>query len=163
MLTQLKQFVPSKVCLACDGCCRFMLADSDWRPKADGRQPAEGTDAQGFIKTASDAKPCRCIYLNRQDNTCGIYLQRPFECALYPFVISRHKGALRMYVHLACPYIQEKEVSEELDAYIAYLKDFFAKDSTKEQLRKNISILHDYSAYEQELRSLFDIEVDAHA
>ena len=29
----LKQFVPSEVCLKCNGCCRYKQADSVWRPK----------------------------------------------------------------------------------------------------------------------------------
>jgi Fe-S-cluster containining protein len=32
MLKNFKQFVPSNVCLKCDGCCRFKESDSRWRP-----------------------------------------------------------------------------------------------------------------------------------
>lgn len=32
MLQNFKQFVPSNVCLSCDGCCRFKQSDSRWRP-----------------------------------------------------------------------------------------------------------------------------------
>ena len=56
----LKQFVPSEVCLKCKGCCRYKEADSAWRPKL-GAGDQEGLaalitagdvlDAQAYIKT----------------------------------------------------------------------------------------------------------------
>lgn len=157
MSPSLKQFVPSEVCLACDGCCRFQLADSPWRPKAGDQEILEGVDPQGYLKATLVGTHYQCIHFNSKDHTCGVYAQRPFECSLYPFILSKTKQGLKMYVHLACPYIQEQETKEELAAHIKYVQDYFNQSHIKDFLRNNSRLLHDYSQFESELRFLFDI------
>src|ERR1700685_2495848 len=94
----LKQFVPSEVCLKCDGCCRYKSADSIWRPKlgADDREnlaalitASDVLDDQDYVKTIQNCGKHFCQFLNQADNTCGIYTKRPFECSFYPFIISQ--------------------------------------------------------------------------
>jgi uncharacterized protein len=159
MSSPLKQFVPSTVCLKCEGCCRFLLSDSPWRPKTGQQEAVEGIDQEGYIKTASKDGHHQCGYFNKIDSTCSIYSQRPFECSLYPFVVSGEGRQVKVYMHLACPYVQEKEVSEELQNYIAYLKEYFAQASTRMFLKNNSRLLHDYRAFAPELKFLFTIEV----
>ena len=159
MINPLKQFVPSSVCLQCEGCCRFQLSDSPWRPKTGQQEIQDGTDEAGYIQTTPQGHHHQCTFFNKTDSTCNIYLKRPFECALYPFVVSGNPKGVKLYMHLACPYIQEKEVSRELQDYGAYLKEFFAQPQTKAFLKENGRLLHDYSPFETELRFLFNIEV----
>jgi Fe-S-cluster containining protein len=159
MISQLKQFVPSSVCLKCEGCCRFQLADSPWRPKAGQQEITEGLDAAGYLKTIPQDNHYQCVYFNKVDSTCGVYSKRPFECAVYPFVISQSAQGFKVYMHLACPHIQDKETSQELKEYVAYLRDFFNYPSTLEFLKKNNRLLHDYSEFEPELKLLFKVEV----
>ncbi len=159
MTGQLKQFVPSSACLKCDGCCRFRLSDSPWRPKAGEQELQEGTDSQGYVKTIPQAGHHQCIFFNKTDNTCEIYVQRPFECALYPFVLSQTAKGLEVYAHLACPYIQDQEQSPQLQEYVTYLKEFFGLPRIRSFLEINGSLLHDYTSFQQELKFLFTIEV----
>jgi uncharacterized protein len=159
MTIPLKQFVPSSVCLKCEGCCRFLLSDSPWRPKTGQGELTEGIDIEGYVKTVPQDSHHQCGYFNKTDSTCTIYEKRPFECSLYPFVVSGEGPHIKVYMHLACPYVQEKEVSVELQNYIGYLKDYFSQGSTKAFLRDNSRLLHDYSAFEAELKFLFMIEV----
>ncbi len=155
----LKQFVPSDVCLKCDGCCRFNLADSPWRPKAGDQELLHGVDPQGYLKTVWEGSHHQCIHFNPKDHTCGIYGQRPFECSLYPFILSKTNQEIKMFVHLACPYVQEQETKESLSQYISYMETFFLQPSIKVFLKNNSRLLHDYSPFEAELRFLFNVEV----
>ena len=140
----LKAFVPSRVCLKCDGCCRYKEADSIWRPA-------------GGIKTIQTCERHFCEFFNGKDNTCGIYAKRPFECALYPFILSQTPDAVKVYVHLACPYVQDHLPRADYVAHVAYLKEFFRRGDIREFLSRNKSMFHDYSVYAVELLYLFDL------
>jgi Fe-S-cluster containining protein len=95
----IKQFIPQEVCLKCQGCCRFKEQDSVWSPclldeeiqnfldknipplclSLDKKlMPIPNTQGQGHI----------CPLFDVQVNKCKIYEFRPFECQLYPFLIS---------------------------------------------------------------------------
>ena len=141
----LKSFVPSEVCLKCDGCCRYKEADSIWRPA-------------GGIKTIQTCGKHFCEFFNGKDNTCGIYAKRPFECSLYPFIISKTPDAVEVYAQLSCPYVQDYLPHADFDAYVAYLKEFFSRAKTKEFLSRNKAMFQDYSLYAPELLHLFDLE-----
>jgi hypothetical protein len=162
----LQQFVPSEVCLKCDGCCRYKEPDSAWRPKLGQEDQsnlaalitaADVLDKQGYIKTIQSCGEHFCRFLNGGDNTCGIYTKRPFECSLYPFIISQETDAVKVYVHLACPYVQEHLPRANFDAYVVYLKEFFHLAPTIEFLSRNKAMFHDYSVYAPELLHLFDL------
>jgi Fe-S-cluster containining protein len=162
----LKQFVPSEVCLKCDGCCRYKEADSIWRPKlgADDRDSlaalitaGDVLDTQGYIKTIQTCGKDFCRFLNGTDSTCGIYTKRPFECSLYPFIISQAQDAVKVYVHLSCPYVQDHLSRADYDAYVVYLKEFFRREDIREFLFRNKAMFHDYSSYAPELLHLFDL------
>ena len=157
MSLPLKQFVPSAVCLQCDGCCRFQLADSAWRPKVGEQEILEEMDAAGYLKTIPVDDHHHCVFFNKSDHTCSVYERRPFECALYPFVLSKTPQGIKLCVHLACPYVQETETKQEFQDYQAYLKTFFKQPHTKDFLKNNSRLLHDYSKFDQELKFLFDI------
>jgi Fe-S-cluster containining protein len=164
--SSLKQFVPSEVCLKCDGCCRYKEADSIWRPKL-GAKDQENLadqitgnfvlDAQGYIKTIQSCGKHFCRFLNGADNTCGIYTKRPFECSLYPFILSQAPDTVKVYVHLSCPYVQDHLPHADYDAYVAYLKEFFHRTDIREFLYSNKAMLHDYSSFAPELMHLFDL------
>ncbi len=175
----LKQFVPSEVCLKCDGCCRYKEANSAWRPKLgvdDQKSLAalitagDVLDAQGYVKTIQACGKHFCKFLKRKDNTCGIYTKRPFECSLYPFIISQTPDAVKICAHLSCPYVQDHlpravlipdiRRSSDFAAYVAYLKEFFSRAQTKEFLSRNKAMFHDYSSYAPELLHVFDVSFD---
>ena len=151
----LKQFVPSEVCLQCNGCCRYKEADSIWRPKV-GQDEQIGL-AAGYIKTIKTHTEHCCRFLNGGDNTCGIYTKRPFECSLYPFIISKTPDAVEVYAHLSCPYVQDYLPHADFDAYVAYLKEFLSRAKTKDFLSRNKAMFHDYSPHAPELLHVFDL------
>ena len=159
MRNPLKQFVPSSVCLKCEGCCRFNLSDSPWRPKAGQLERIEKTDNQGYLTTKANEGKHQCVYFESKDNSCQIYANRPFECALYPFILSKTTNAVEVYVHLACPYVQEKELVREFDDYVTYLKETLNNQEFLEFINKNSRMLHDYSSFIRELKYLFDLKL----
>ncbi len=141
----IKQYVPSAVCLKCDGCCRFDLSDSPWRPRVgEAESLADATDLKGYLPTKPLGERHQCVYFNATDFTCGVYEQRPFECALYPFVLSLEDNVIKCYVHLACPHVLDTLRDPKFTHYVAYLQDWFQSKSVRLWLEDNRRLLHDY-------------------
>ena len=162
----LKQFVPSEICLKCKGCCRYKDAQSAWRPKlstsdreglADLIMAGDVIDGQSYINTIQVCGEHLCRFLKTEDNTCRIYARRPFECSLYPFILSQTHDLVKVYVHLSCPYIQDHLSRGDYEAYVVYLKEFFRQGTIREFILRNKDMLHDYSPYALELLHLFDL------
>jgi len=169
----MKQFVPSDVCLSCDGCCRFKEKESEWRPKVACEEmpsvPARGLadvilredkiDSSGRIKTV----PCDgfhiCSFFNPDDHACRIHNNKPFECQLYPFILLNTGEKIALSVHLNCPYIQETRNTGAFDSYVEYLKRFFKRDDVLLLVRENPQLAGDYEEYRSELEVLFPLEI----
>ncbi len=158
----MKQFFSSDVCLSCEGCCRFDREKSEWRPKV-GK--SEKIFAQTTIERGGylDDKSCQGIYVcgffNFRDTTCSVYHDRPFECRLYPFVLTCFNQKQAVSIHLSCPYVQEQKETEVYNQYVGYLKDFFLKPEVSTLLKKNPYLFGDYSGYESELEWIFDVRI----
>ncbi len=175
MKEPLKQFVPSTVCLECDGCCRFKESDSDWRPHISPEEIAavgasglaaeifskHPFSAEGRVQTAGCGAGGEhlCAFFNPADSTCRIYGQRPFDCELYPFVLVRKANKTMVCVHLNCPHIQQTIGTPEYKQYVKYLQGFFQRPETLESLRKNPALAGDYPAYLRELKELFVLSI----
>ncbi len=169
----MKQFVPQNVCLSCDGCCRFKEQDSTWRPQMTKEEIDQGAKSKladlilskdsiehnGYIKTVSCQGQHLCSFFNPEHNTCRIYSHRPFECQLYPFVLTKHNGQATVCVHLSCPHIQQTRSTPEFKEYAAYLKKYFKQASVRDFLKRNPSLIGDYSAYSNELEYLFTLSL----
>ncbi len=167
MLKDMKQFVPSEVCLSCDGCCRFKEEKSVFRPKVEGDEfasladnifPKAALDSGGHIKAiACTSGEYICTFFDPQKNTCKIYHFRPFECQLYPFVISREQKEIILNVHLPCPFVEQNMKNPVFSEYVEYLKEFFQRADVVDFIKKNSSLVSNYAAYEDELLPLFAI------
>ena len=151
----IRQFVPQEFCLKCRGCCRFKEANSVWSPclldeevqdlldkkishasiSADRRiQPVPDPKQEGFV----------CPFLNIEDNKCKIYEFRPFECQLYPFLISVRDKKVLLTIDLNCPYAQENLNSREFKDYTEYLTAFINSAPQKRILKNNPQIVQAY-------------------
>ena len=165
MLPDLPQFVPQKVCLNCDGCCRFKDEHSIWRPKkgTDSSVPfftffpakRGQTSLSPFLPTVTRKGQCQCAFFNAKDNTCGIYGHRPWECQLYPFLFAQKEGNTVVAVHLACPYIQQERHTPNFSQYVKQLKIYFDQSYVQKFLLKNRFLATEYSAYDPEIEYLF--------
>lgn len=173
MLQGMKQFVPSGVCLSCDGCCRFKEQDSRWRPKiaAEEKEAVSLPGLAGKIFAAHvvgqdghiAAVPCHglfvCHFFDPKDNTCGIYHARPFECQLYPFLLSREEGRPAVFAHLNCPYVQKNWGTALYKEHVAWLKIFFQRAEVRNFIKRNPGLIADYSPYRQELGYVFTVDL----
>ncbi len=157
----LNQFVDQETCLACKGCCRFKEERSLWRPRLLESEiqgiAQEFVDKDFRIKAIVSKGKNICSFLDEEKHYCQIYSKRPFECALYPFMVIKKQEGFFVAMHLACPAIQEKRESKEFDSYLSELKIFFCSIQNKEELKKMATI---YSDSSKELEILFSILED---
>ena len=169
---QFDQFVPSEVCLKCDGCCRFNEPGTIWRPKMSDEEAVfvktsglaekilsvDMLDDGQFIRTKPGCGEHLCRFFDPKDHTCAIYHARPFECQLYPFVISRGENGTGLYVHLNCPHVQANQQKLYIRQYTLYLRNFLKRPEVHAFLTRNRNLLNDYSQYQNELEFVFLLE-----
>jgi len=118
---KIKQFVNSKFCLKCRGCCRF---NSElWIPCL-LKQDKQNLKIQA-ISPAKNEDNYRCQFLIQDKNQCRIYNLRPFECQLYPYLLNKQGGSLDLVAHLSCPYLQNNLNSKAFGEYCRNLTRFF--------------------------------------
>ncbi|MEK9138393.1 MAG: YkgJ family cysteine cluster protein, partial [Bacteroidota bacterium] len=133
-LIQLQQIVPSKVCLACDVCCRFLEPDSFlapiftdsemktaiahdidanlFRPMADGRS------GRITLKPHREMYICPCF--NPETSECNIYPIRPLDCHIYPFALMYDPTGTQVVlgVDMFCPFGEAQIRTEAFQRYI---------------------------------------------
>jgi Fe-S-cluster containining protein len=85
-----------------------------------------------------------CPFLNPADNICKAYLQRPFECQLYPFLLNLRHNKVILTIDLNCPYVKEKMNTPEFKEYVDYLTVFLNSPVQMEILKDNPHILQAY-------------------
>jgi Fe-S-cluster containining protein len=176
MFVSLPQFVPQDVCLSCEGCCRFREEKSPWRPKvmpteAERMETIPGVRGEttcpieimdgGYIRALPVCHPLsggscngqfRCAFFSLEDNTCGIYHNRPLECRLYPFLITKRGSEMAVAVHLSCLYVQDKRDTPAFDSYAAQLKTYLHEKDVSQFLETQAG---DYAGCEEEIETLF--------
>ncbi len=151
----IKQFLPPEFCLKCRGCCRFPEEDSVWSPclldqeiqdLLDKKIPPASISSQRKIQPVPDPKNegFVCPFLNIEDNKCKIYGFRPFECQLYPFLISIRDNKVILTVDLNCPYVEENLKSKEFKDYTQHLTTFLNSAEQKRILKDNPQIIQAY-------------------
>lgn len=153
----IKQFVSEDVCLRCQGCCRFSQADSVWLPCLLDEEIVDLTDKQGIPavslsadkrimpKAGAGSKVFFCPFLSPADNKCAIYDSRPFECQLYPFIVSLRQKKALLTVDLNCPYVQEKINTPEFKEYTLYLENLLNSPEYLRLLKNNPQIIQAYT------------------
>lgn len=168
MFSNFPQIVPQKICLSCQGCCRYKEAESLWRPRIaleelKGNEykidliGALGKDA--YINTVKEKGQNRCSFLNLKTNKCGVYTGRPLECRLYPFLLTNKNGRAAVSVHLSCPYVQESRYSPEFEQHVGVLKTYLSSPANARFLKDNPELLGDYNEYKDEIEELFTLEL----
>ena len=151
----IKQFIPCEACVRCQGCCRFRESNSVWLPclldeeiqdLLDRKIPAASISMDRKIQPIPNPRQDGfiCPFLNLQDNICKIYAYRPFECQLYPFLITLREKRVLLTVDLNCPYIKENLNTEELKQYTEYLAAFLNSSSQIKILQDNPHIIQAY-------------------
>lgn len=127
-----------------------------WSPCLLDEEIQELIDKKGlpavFISIDKKVKPIPCpagegficAFLDAKENKCKVYPSRPFECQLYPFLITLRDKKVLLTVDLNCPYIKAHLQSKELKEYISYLTAFLNSPKQLKQLKDNPQILQAY-------------------
>ncbi len=160
---QIPQIVTPEQCAACRGCCRFSEPQSDWSPRL------LPDDAIGLLKAFPDGawragsdrialRACAgdhaCAFLEASSHQCQTYASRPFECRLYPLLLSREKDVFKVYAHLACPAVEELRCSGKWEARRAEVAAFFARRDVRSFVMQNAAMLPDYSVFPGETEEI---------
>jgi len=151
----IKQFVPSEVCLKCQGCCRFKEEFSVWSPclleeevqgYLDKKIPAASISADRRLHPVANpaGEGCICPFLKSADNCCQIYEMRPFECQLYPFLINLRGKKVVLTLDLNCPYIEKSLKSPALKEYTEYLAAYLNSPARIKLLKDNPQVIQAY-------------------
>lgn len=140
-----EQIVPSKVCFACDVCCRFPEQDSALRPYftkeeiraaiARGMSPDAFPDHTGSkVTVVPHGEGYRCPAFDPQTGHCGIYEERPLDCRLYPVAVmwDQAHSAVLMGWDSKCPFIRDNLDSPESRACVERISAVLESKETVE-------------------------------
>ncbi len=160
MLKNLKSFVSETFCLQCEGCCRFDQKDSVWRPRISDSEKetfASAMDENGFLMTNKSDDHYICQFFDPASHRCHIYQTRPFECRLYPFMITKSSDFLHLLAHRHCAFILQTEKTDEFVSYIEYLRELFSQQAVRRWLAQYQPYALDYSRFHEEFAYLFQL------
>lgn len=154
-MLKIKQFVSSKTCLGCEGCCRFAQADTIWSPALLDSETEELVSKNIPPSVVSSSKKIHlepkekeegfvCALFEQQANKCKIYPLRPLECRLYPFLINRREEKIFLAVDLHCPFAAQNIKGKKFNEYAAYLNKFLNNPSVSAILKNNPQIIQEY-------------------
>ena len=100
-------------------------------------------------------KACRegyaCPFLEEGSGACGVYAVRPFECRLYPFLLSREGTGFKVYAHSSCPALQRDGAAGHADG----IRDLFRQEAVQRFVQENAAGFSDYSAFRDEIEEVY--------
>ena len=164
--TIIRQFVPSEVCLKCQGCCRYAEQHSVWAPCLLEEEIQEMADADiPAVSISLDKRLCvvpnasgdgyLCPFLDAATNKCKLYARRPFECQLYPFLISVRQKKVLLTVDTNCTYVSEHLKTAAFKEYTEYLADFLNAPAQRKLLLGNPQLIQAY----EEVLSVLELDL----
>ena len=146
----IRQIIPENYCSRCNVCCRFPEATSELRPVFLNKEIIE----RKYFFVFDNVRPCKinavpfkdmyiCPHFNPEKNTCSIYKLRPFDCRLYPFMLTYNKDytAVELVADSKCPFVENKNL---LAAYAKEIYEYLEQEEIAEELSKNFSFINNY-------------------
>ncbi len=159
-MENLKQILPQELCLNCEVCCRFPAKVSPLTPffcEDEVRKTKElGASflslphlgkLRGLKINLSRYKDnYACPFFSPENNRCSIYETRPFDCRLYPFILTYNQEYNRaiLVADPKCPFISENLRDESTKEYVKYLIDFLKSDKVVEKISYNFGLIGEY-------------------
>lgn len=125
----LKKIIPSKICLSCDVCCRFLDKNASLRPIFLPHEIRPGIkpflDESGRVKLKSCENIHTCHFFKAKNNKCSIYSKRPLDCRLYPFAImfDEKREKIVLGIDKLCPFSANPDYQDSIKDYFHYLVD----------------------------------------
>lgn len=154
-MLRLKQFVSSPICLECDGCCRFARQDTVWSPVLLDQEINELIAKGSITKDSFSTKKIQlkpqgmtesfiCTFFDPRENKCLIFSHRPFDCQLYPFLLTRQSEKIFLAVDLHCPFVKNKIKTKEFKKYLVYLAKLLNSRTYSTLIRNNPHLVQEY-------------------
>lgn len=157
---ELQQIVPSKTCLSCDVCCRFLDQDSYLAPiftdSEIQRTISNGADRSLFRPTA-DGRSARvklqsygeiyvCPFFDPNSSECRIYTNRPLDCRIYPFALMYNEDETEIVlgVDTLCPFAEAEFETESFQQYVDYVVAYVESELTIEVITNNWALVGPY-------------------
>jgi len=156
----LPEFVDSQKCLLCEGCCRFAIQDSEWRPHIDeeeGEMLIDCVDDARYLKAEIKDGKCKCLFLDLATNHCEIYQDRPCECRLYPFLLVKDNDGVVRAIHKSCPFVDREGKSGKFLESVKGLKKYFQDEEARAFLRRNRQLIGNYKDQLEDIEILFRV------
>jgi len=139
-MIEFKQYICSDSCIECKGCCVFSCRD--WLPQLFSKE--KEILGKSTVMLQEKAGICFCEYLQPGSHRCKIYVNRPFECRLYPFLINKKDAKLELAAHLACPYVINRIKEKQFQDYCSYINNVIRIPENIEILKRHFSIFKSY-------------------
>lgn len=147
------QILDSATCLACKGCCRFSARESVWSPVLLDEEIRSGTipttviGSDKRIRLVNDTVEHRylCPLLNVHDDSCTVYDQRPFECRLYPLLLTKAGASVWLAADPQCPYVEKNVHDPDFRDYVYTVAAFFSTDRGRSLLKDNAHLIQTYT------------------
>jgi len=146
----LKQIIPSKLCLSCDVCCRFIDKSAVLAPLF---LPNEITpkikpylDKSGRVTLKPFKDIYACPFFNTKKNKCFIYSKRPLDCRLYPFAImfDEKREKIILGIDKKCPFSVNSGNEALIKNYFHYLADLLEKKEIASRIAINPSFIGNF-------------------
>ncbi|MFH1046156.1 MAG: phosphatidylglycerol lysyltransferase domain-containing protein [Candidatus Omnitrophota bacterium] len=167
MPKNIKQIIPSSVCLACDVCCRYPERTTAFAPCFLSSEIAEIVPQQSVFDSIGKKKDnktpplpqglgYRCSFFLPEKNSCRIYSQRPLDCQIYPFMVTYAADCASVILALDshCPYFRGKESSPEVKTHADYLAALLESEEMINSIGENKNFIGDYQEGSIFLRKL---------
>ena len=156
--------------MKCRGCCLFHQPGGDWSPRLTPEDVAALMKAvpDGAWRNGSDRivlKSCKgahaCSFIDEKTHHCFVYGVRPFECRIYPFLVSSEKSGFKVYAHLSCPAIDQLRTAGAWEDALAKIKAFFGKMDVQAFVHRHAVNFPDYSLSKDEIEEVFAFDPGA--
>ena len=167
---EIPQILTSEQCLKCRGCCIFHQPEGDWSPRLTPE------DVAGLMKAEPDGKwrhgsdrivlkSCKgahaCSFIDEQSHHCFVYGARPFECRIYPFLVSSEKSGFKIYAHLSCPGIDQLRAAGVWEGARTKIRAFFSQTDVQSFIHHHAVSFPDYSLSKDEIEEVFAFDPGA--
>ena len=160
-LLQLQQIVPSKTCLSCDVCCRFLDQDSFLAPiftKAEVQQlTTNGVETSRLFRPMADGQSARiklkphgemyiCPFFEPDTSECAIYPNRPLDCRIYPFALMYNADETEVVlgVDTICPFAEVELQTKSFQGYINHIETYIESERIARIIAANWSLIGPY-------------------
>lgn len=147
-MIEIPNFVPSEVCLRCQGCCRFSEAQSSWSPNLTREERRSFPGAGYKLALEERGGGFVCSQFDPVSLECRRYADRPLECRLYPFVVHRKAGLAYLAVDRNCPFVAESYGSPFFTGILEAYRALCVSEEFRDLVRENPQIVQDYGGVE---------------